>query len=49
VLVFSATADKYELLARVSFGEKCFTTPAIANGLIFFRTYSQIFALGPRR
>ena len=47
VLVFAA-ADKYELLARVPLGEKCFATPAIANGMIFFRTYSRIFALSAR-
>ncbi|MCX7006306.1 MAG: PQQ-binding-like beta-propeller repeat protein [Kiritimatiellaeota bacterium] len=48
VLVF-ADADKYELLARVPLGEKCFATPAIANGLIYVRTYSRIFALGARK
>ncbi len=43
-----AAADQYQPLARVALGEKCFATPAIANGLIYFRTYSRIFALGPR-
>ena len=48
VLVFAA-ADKFELMARVPLGEKCFATPAIANGMIYFRTYSRIFALGSSR
>lgn len=47
VLVF-AVADKYKPQARVALGEKCFATPAVANGLLFFRTYSRIFALGAR-
>jgi hypothetical protein len=48
VLVIAA-ADTYQLLARVPLGEKCFATPAIANGLVFFRTYSRLFALGAAR
>ena len=43
-----AAADTYQLLARVPLGEKCFATPAIANGLIYFRTYSRLIALGAR-
>jgi len=46
VLVVAA-ADQFKLLGRVPLGEKCFATPAISGGLIFFRTYSRIFALGP--
>ncbi len=45
VLVLAA-ADRYELLARVPLGEKCYATPALANGLLYFRTYSRLFALG---
>jgi len=45
VVVISA-GDKYELLARVSLGEKCFATPAIAGGVIYFRTFTQLFSLG---
>jgi outer membrane protein assembly factor BamB len=46
VLVVAA-ADQFKLLGRVPLGEKCFATPAISGGQIFFRTYSRIFALGP--
>ena len=41
-----AAADKFELLARVPLGEKSFATPAIAGGVMYLRTYSQIMALG---
>ncbi len=47
VLVVAA-GDQFKLLTRVPLGEKCFATPALANGMIFFRTYSRIFALGLR-
>ena len=46
-LVFAA-ADKFELLARVALGEKCFATPALANNTLYLRTYSRLFALGAR-
>jgi outer membrane protein assembly factor BamB len=49
VLVFSAKADRFAQLGRVSLGEKCFATPAVANGLVYFRTHSRILALGARR
>jgi len=45
VLVLAA-GDAFELLARVPLGEKCFATPAVAGGVLFLRTYTQIFALG---
>jgi hypothetical protein len=44
-----AATDKFEQLARVALGEKCFATPAVANGLIFFRSYAHLYALGARR
>ena len=43
------TGDTFELLARVPLGEKSFATPAIAGGVMYLRTYSQLFSLGTGR
>ncbi len=40
------SGDKFEILGRVPLGERCHATPAIAGGVLFLRTYSQLFALG---
>ncbi len=48
VVVISA-GDKYELLARVPLGEPAFTTPAMANGVMYLRTRTQLFSLGGRK
>lgn len=45
-VVVLAAADKFEVLGRVALGEKCFATPAIAGGIMYLRTYSQLFSLG---
>ncbi len=45
-VVVLAAADKFEMLGRVALGDKCFATPAIAGGVMYFRTYSQLFSLG---
>jgi hypothetical protein len=37
--------DKFELLGRVPLGEASFATPAVANGIMYLRTRTQIFAL----
>jgi outer membrane protein assembly factor BamB len=40
-------ADKvYRFLAKVPLGEKCFSVPAIAGGVMYLRTQSQLFSLG---
>ena len=40
------TGDSFKILGRVALGEKCFATPAIAGGVMYLRTYSQVFSLG---
>ena len=45
-VIVLAAADKFELLGRVALGEKCFATPAVANGVMYLRTYSHVFSLG---
>lgn len=45
-IVVVAAADKFEILGRVALGEKCFATPAIAGGIMYWRTYSQLFSVG---
>ncbi len=45
VFVLSA-GDKFELLARVPLGEKSFASPAVANGVLYLRTLSHLFAIG---
>jgi len=41
-----AAADKYQLLAQNTLGEPSFATPAIANATLFFRTESNLIAIG---
>ena len=43
-----AAGDKYQLLAQNTLGEPSFATPAVANGTLFFRTESSLFAIGHR-
>jgi hypothetical protein len=45
-VVVLADADHFELLGRTPLGEKCFATPAVVDGSIYFRTYTQLFSLG---
>jgi outer membrane protein assembly factor BamB len=37
---------KFEVLAENDLGEKCNTTPAIANGVMYVRTYEHLMAIG---
>jgi outer membrane protein assembly factor BamB len=48
-VVVLAASDKLELLARVPLGEASSATPAIANGVMYLRTRSQLFSLGGRK
>lgn len=41
-----AAADQYQLLAQNNLGEPSFATPAIARNTLFFRTTSQLLAVG---
>jgi outer membrane protein assembly factor BamB len=48
VLVLSAS-DRFELLARVALGEQCYTTPAVAGGVMYIRTLSHLYSLGGKK
>jgi hypothetical protein len=41
-----AAGDKFEVLARVPLGEPSHATPAVAGGVMYLRTRSQLFSLG---
>ncbi len=45
VLVLAA-GDKFEELAHNSLGDDSFSTPAVSNGTIYFRTATQLMSLG---
>lgn len=45
-VVVLAAADKFDLLARVPLGESSYATPAVAGGVLYLRTRSQLFSLG---
>ncbi|MCX7047057.1 MAG: PQQ-binding-like beta-propeller repeat protein [Candidatus Sumerlaeota bacterium] len=47
--VVIAAGDKFELIGRIPLGEKCFATPAIAGGVMYLRTLSQLFSLGGKK
>ena len=38
--------DKFEILARNDLGEEIFATPAIVNGVLFYRTTKHLYAFG---
>ncbi len=48
-IVVLAAAGKFEILARVELGEPCFATPAVAGGVIYWRTHGHLFSLGGKR
>jgi len=41
-----AAAGMFELLAKVNLGERCYATPAIADGVMYIRTNTKLFSLG---
>jgi len=45
-VVVLAASEKYELLARVPLGEQCFATPAVSDGVMYFRTTRLLMAIG---
>jgi outer membrane protein assembly factor BamB len=47
-VVVLAAADKYNLLGRSSLGETSRSTPAVADGRMFLRTESHLFAVGQK-
>lgn len=44
-----AASKEYRLLGKTPLGEESRSTPAIANGRIYFRTYSHLFCIGTDR
>jgi outer membrane protein assembly factor BamB len=45
-VVVLAAADKFALLSRVPLSELSYATPAVAGGVMYLRTESQLFSLG---
>ncbi|MEM9660466.1 MAG: PQQ-binding-like beta-propeller repeat protein, partial [Planctomycetota bacterium] len=45
-VVVLAAAPQYELLGRNPLGEGSRSTPAVAQGRMFLRTYSRLFCIG---
>jgi outer membrane protein assembly factor BamB len=45
-VVVLAASEKFQLLGRNPLGEKCHTTPAIAEGRMYVRTYSHLYCIG---
>lgn len=45
-VIVIATGREFKELGRVDLGEGTSATPAVANGTIYFRTYSKLLALG---
>jgi outer membrane protein assembly factor BamB len=48
VTVFAA-ADKFQLLGKSELGEKCHSTPAVADGKLVLRTVSHLMSVGGER
>lgn len=44
--VVLAAADEYEQLGRMQLGELSHSTPAVADGVLYLRTLSQLFSVG---
>ena len=44
-----AASDTFKLVARVPLGEPSFATPAVADGVMYLRTRSQLFSLGGKK
>ena len=44
-----AAADKFDLLARNPLGEKSGSTPAVADGIMYLRTYTHLISIGGGR
>jgi outer membrane protein assembly factor BamB len=43
-----AAADEFELLARMDLGEKSYATPAVADGVMYLRTFTHLISIGGR-
>lgn len=45
-VVVVSTSDEFQELARVPLGELCFTTPAVADGVLYLRSESHLYSIG---
>ncbi|MBI1900572.1 MAG: PQQ-binding-like beta-propeller repeat protein [Planctomycetia bacterium] len=48
-VVVLAASREYELLATNPLGEMCHTTPAIADGRMYIRTYNHLISIGGKK
>jgi outer membrane protein assembly factor BamB len=48
-VVVIAAEKSFKLLAKNPLGEKCFATPAVANGVMYQRTQTKLFSLGGKK
>jgi len=42
-------SDKFSVIATNELNETCMSTPAISDGMLFFRTRDKLVAIGPKR
>nr|MBC8373743.1 PQQ-binding-like beta-propeller repeat protein [Planctomycetota bacterium] len=49
VVFVIAAAGMFELLAKVNLGEQCYSTPSIADGVMYIRTNTKLFSLGGKK
>lgn len=45
-LVVLAAGEKFEMLGRIPLGEGSYATPAVANGRLFLRTFTNLICVG---
>ena len=48
-VIVLAAAKEYELLARNPLGEGSHSTPAVADGRLYLRTFSHLISLGGKK
>ncbi len=48
-VVVLAAGDQYELTAKLPLGEDSRSTPAVAGGRMYLRTYSHLISLGGKK
>lgn len=48
-MIVLAAAREYKPLGRFELGEKTMSTPAVADGVMYLRTYSRLMAIGPKK
>ena len=47
-MVVLAAKDEYRLLGRIDLEEPSHSTPAVADGVMYLRTFSHVMAIGGR-